>query len=288
VILCYINRKGGCSKTGLSVHSAGTLAAINNTNNINNRICICDLDPQSSASQILLSSKTVESLPKHRTISALFDSRYDPTPEQIVHPTEHPRISIIPSTNDLTEHNLPLTPTPASKTNLTPFLQELSTEYTHIICDCPPNLQFCSWAALLACRSVILAVVPESPSTQGLIYVNRVIEQARVVHPSLSVLGMILTLYNRNLSIHRTYESALRREYGPVVFETPMILSTVFKESVANRKPVEVYAPKSAAALAMRLIVAEMLTRAGEQPDYKPGDGSDTAQNGEGDDGHEG
>ena len=264
MILCFINRKGGCSKTGLTIHSAGTLSATNGANNPagTNRILICDLDPQSSASQILLSSKTVESLPKHRTIAALFDGKYDPTPEQIIHATEHRNISIIPSTNDLSEHNLPLTHTPPSTTGLTPFLSELSAEYSHIICDTPPNLQLCTWAALLASQYAILCVVPESPSTQGLIFVHRMIEQARAGgNAPLKPLGMILTMYNRGLSIHRTYENALRQEYGSQVFANPMVLSTTFKEGVARRQPAEVYAPKSAAAGAMRLIVAEMMSR---------------------------
>ena len=99
---------------------AGALAATGK------HILICDLDPQSSASQIFFGSSTVESLPRRRTVAAVFDRHSDPTPEHVIHPTPVPNISIIPSNNDLSDHNLPLPGgTPVSTTSLTPFLRGL-------------------------------------------------------------------------------------------------------------------------------------------------------------------
>ena len=258
MIVCLVNRKGGCGKTAATIASAGALAATGK------RTLICDLDPQSSASQIFFSSKTVESLPKARTVAAVFDPKYDPTPEHVIHPTTIPNISIIPSSNDLTEHNLPLAQTPVNTTNLTAFLRhEVGTEYSHILIDCPPNLQYCSWAALLASDYVIIPVICESPSTQGLIYVHQAIKTAQTGgNRRLHLLGYLLTLYNRGIGIHQTYKSALIQEYGSLVFDNPMPLAVAFKESVAHHQPVEFFAPRSIAALAMRLIVAEMIARA--------------------------
>ena len=125
--------------------------------------------------------------------------------------------------------------------------------------DCPPNLQFCSWAALLAADYVIIPVICESPSTQGLIYVHQAIRRRQTGgNKRLHLLGYLLTLYNRQIGIHQTYRAALIREYGSLVFDNPMILATAFKESIAHHKPVEFFAPRSTAAQAMRLIVAEL------------------------------
>ena len=119
MIVCLVNRKGGCGKTAATVASAGALTGTGK------HILICDLDPQSSASQIFFGSQTVESLPRRRTVAAVFDRHSDPTPEHVIHPTPVPNISIIPSNNNLSDHNLPLALTPVSTTSLTPFLRQL-------------------------------------------------------------------------------------------------------------------------------------------------------------------
>ena len=47
-----------------------------------------------------------------------------------------------------------------------------------ILIDCPPNLHLCSWASLLASDFVVVPVISEDFSSQGLIYVQKAIDAA--------------------------------------------------------------------------------------------------------------
>lgn len=255
VIICVVNRKGGVSKTSVCFQGSGSLAAKGK------RVLLCDLDSQSSLSQGIFGPKWVEALPKSRTIAALFDPQYDPLPEQLIYTTHIPNVSLIPSNDHLTSHNLPL-PAPGGEA-LGQFLREVRSNYDIILLDCPPNLQLCSWAALLASDFVVVVVVPEEYSSQGLIRVQAAISAAQAGgNPGLRHLGYLLTMHNHRLGVQRAYTQVLRQEYGPMVFSNTMPLATAYKEAIARRVPVSISAPKSVAAVAMDLIVEEILARA--------------------------
>jgi chromosome partitioning protein len=132
-----------------------------------------------------------------------------------------------------------------------------------VLIDCPPNLQLCSWAALLASDFVVVPVIPEDFSSQGLIYVQQAIDAAMMHgNPRLRLLGYMLTMYNRQLGIHKAYEKLLREQYGNLVLETVFPLATAFKEAVSRRHPIAVDKPKSAATDAVKALAEEITHRA--------------------------
>src|SRR5438270_5218794 len=98
----FLNRKGGVGKTSSVFHLAGSFAGL-----FKQRVLVCDLDPQASLSQGYFGPVFVEALPKGRTVAALFDDAYDPRPEDLVHATGFENVSIVPASNDLTDHNTP-------------------------------------------------------------------------------------------------------------------------------------------------------------------------------------
>ena len=258
MIICVVNRKGGVSKTLVSFQAAGTLGAKGK------KVLLCDLDSQSNLSQGIFGPKWVETLPKARSISAVFDNDLDPTPENLVHATHIPGVSLIPSSDTLASHDIPL-PTSGGEA-LGRFLREVQAKFAFdvIWLDCPPSLQLASWSALLASGFVVVAVIPEEYSSQGLIRVRAAIAAAQAGgNPGLRLLGFLPTMHNSRLGIQKAYMQALRREYGSLMFENSMPLSTTYKESVSRRVPVVISAPKSVAAQAMDRIVEEILARAG-------------------------
>ena len=256
MIICIVNRKGGCGKSSSVFHGSAAFAATGS------KVLCVDLDPQASLSQGFFGPKWVESLPKARSITALFDKGYNPVPEQLIYPTPIQDVSVIPASNDLTPHNLSL-PSPGGDA-LGRFLRKLKAEFPVILLDCPPNLQFCSWSALLASDYVLVPVISEDFSAQGLIHVRQTIVEAQSQGNSrLKLLGYLLTMFSKQLAVHRVYEKLLRQEYGPLVFERPMVLAAAFKEAVSRRTPVTLAAPKSVAAQAMKAIVAEIISRVG-------------------------
>ena len=227
MIGCVVNRKGGVSKTSVCFQGSGSLAAQGK------KVLLCDLDSQSSLSQGIFGPKWVEALPKSRTIAAVFDPSYDPLPEQLIYTTHIPNVSLIPSNDHLTAHNLPL-PAPGGEA-LGSFLRQIKSNYDVILLDCPPNLQLCSWSALLSSDFVVVVVIPEEYSSQGLIRVQAAITAAQAGgNPGLRLLGYLPTQHNHRLSVQRAYMQVLRQEYGPLMFEHSMPASTTYKEAVAR------------------------------------------------------
>ena len=71
-------------------------------------------------------------------------------------------------------------------------------------------------------------------------------------NPALSLIGYLITMFNKSLGVHITYEADLRQVYGDDVFATVVPLAKDFKEAVILRKPVGHYKPRSAAAKTVR------------------------------------
>jgi chromosome partitioning protein len=257
IIASFLNRKGGVGKTSSVFHLAGSYALAGC------KVLICDLDPQASLSQGFFGPAYVESLPKDATVAALFDDTLDPTPEDLIHETPFVNLWIVPATNDLTDHNTPRPEESESQNALSEFLAEAQERFDVVLIDCPPNLQLCSWAALLASDFVVVPVIPEDFSSQGLIYVQQAIDAAMTGrNPKLRLLGYMLTMYNRQLGIHKAYEKLLREQYGDLVLDTVFPLATAFKEAVSRRHPISVDKPKSAAAEAVNALASELSYRA--------------------------
>src|SRR5262249_47523438 len=143
------------------------------------------------------------------------------------------------------------------------FLGEVKGGFDLVLVDCPPNLHLCSWAALVASDFVVVPVIPEDFSSQGLIYVQQAIDQAMTrKNPRLRLLGYMLTMYNRQLGIHKAYEKLLRQQYRDLVLENTFLLATAFKEAVSRRRRTWEAKPHSAASEAVEALAWELLDRA--------------------------
>ena len=128
--------------------------------------------------------------------------------------------------------------------------------------DCPPNLHLASWASLVASDALIVPLQPEDFGAQGIADVQESID--RVVagpNPGLKLLGFLITMSNNRLAVHKGFEQLLRTLYGAAVFTTTIPISTDFKESIVQRKPVALYKPRGAAAKVMKALAEEIAAR---------------------------
>jgi cellulose biosynthesis protein BcsQ len=86
-------------------------------------------------------------------------------------------------------------------------------------------------------------------------------ESVDLVATGPNPLGFLLTMHNARLAIHKLYETLLREQYGPAVFETRIPYAADFKEAIAQRKPIAQYKPRGASARAIKALAAELLDR---------------------------
>jgi chromosome partitioning protein len=252
-----LNRKGGVGKTSSVFHLGGTLAKGGR------RVLVVDADPQANLTAGLLGADIARDLPAAATITALFDPDLDPFPEAVIRATTVPGLSILPGSAHLDTHNKPDPHEPGPHhTALRDFLAEVAGEFDVAMVDCPPTIYRASWSALAASRFVIVPVQAEDFGSQGIVSILDALGAVRSsVNPHLILLGFVLTMFNKTLGVHAAYEDGLRRHYGDLVFSANMPLSKDYKESVAARKPIAVYKPRSAAAKAAQVLADEVLTR---------------------------
>ncbi|MBI3861101.1 MAG: ParA family protein [Planctomycetia bacterium] len=255
-VICLINQKGGCGKSSTCFHLSGALAQTGRN------VLLVDADPQGSLSQGFFGSAQVEMLRPEETLAGLFeDQRFLSEFHALSVPTAFERISMVRANQTLARHNVPA-PEQAGLNQyvLRDFLSQLAG-YDLVLIDCPPNLYQASWNALLAADFVAIPVPPEDFGTQGLRVVHQAIQHARVLNPSLELLGHVITRADRRLLVHRSYESRLRQHYQETVFTTVVPEASAFKVALTCRQPVTYHAPRSRAAEVTSQLAAELLSR---------------------------
>ena len=252
-----LNQKGGVGKTSCTHHLAGTLAQMGR------RVLLVDNDPQSSLTQGLWGPVVARQIDPASTIAAIYAGDL-PFPEQVIHPSGIPGISIIPGSRRSTSHNVPDPHLAALEiqTCLRSFLDDVRDQYDLIMIDCPPNLHLCSWAALVASDHLIVPLQPEDYGAQGIIDVTESVAQVLAgPNPALNLLGFLITMINTRKTIHKLYEEMLRERYGAAVFKSMIPEAVDFVEAIAQRKPVAQFKPKGTAAKSIRALADELEIR---------------------------
>lgn len=257
VTISLINQKGGCGKSSSCFHLAGAFARGGA------QVLLVDADPQGSLGQAFFGSAEVETLSVEETLAILFEDEIVLSdPATLAVPTPISGVSLVRANQLLAPHNAPSPETSGLKQQtLVAFLEDLVADFDIILIDCPPNLYQCSWNALLASDFVVVPVPPEDFGTQGLRVVHQAIEHARVLNPTLELLGHLVTRLDRRLLLHQAYERKLRELYGEHVFATTVPEASAFKVALAARKPVSQFSPRSAAAEAIEQLAQELVQR---------------------------
>ena len=255
ITISLANLKGGCSKTNTTYALSAAYAQRSA------RVLVCDTDPQGSIGSSFWSAAHTEAIPKCNTTATLFDLDAPPARvDALVHPSGIEGLSVIPANIALAEYNT--NPQAEGDTiQLAQFLAEVESDYDICLIDTPPSMQRCTVAALMASDWVICPVIPEQPAVEGLSHILRTVEHVRAGgNARLRVLGLLITMWSR-ISVHSAFTKVLRERYERLVFDQVIPTASAYKEAIIKRIPVTIGAPKSAAASAIRSLVAEMDAR---------------------------
>ncbi|MGN0620324.1 MAG: ParA family protein [Porcipelethomonas sp.] len=110
-------------------------------------------------------------------------------------------------------------------------LSVVDSDYDYIFIDSPPGLGFLTVNALSASDYVILPMLPDIFSLQGLVQVYDTIEYVKKsCNPDLEIAGILINRYNRMSKLHR--ESVGTAQMFAQNFDIP-VFSTFIRNSVA-------------------------------------------------------
>jgi chromosome partitioning protein len=256
--VAFLNKKGGVGKTSTVHHLGGTLAKRGL------RVLLVDADPQASLTQGLLGPEVAEELDPRETIASILDEDGGLPPARLVRPTAFPNLFILPGSEAAYRTNLtePWACPGLQQVALRDALAEVHESFDLVLIDCPPHPQLWAWNALAAADGVVVPVQPEDYGAQGLRSIRETIAHATAaVNPRLTIVGYLVSMYQKALSVHVTYEGHLRNLHGGDVFEAVIPMAKDYKEAVTFRRPICDHKPKSAAAKATAVLADEFLAR---------------------------
>jgi chromosome partitioning protein len=133
--------------------------------------------------------------------------------------------------------------------------------YDYVLIDCPPSLGILTVNALAAADYALVPLQAQQFAAYGLNYFLDTMNEVRSeFNEQLSLLGVVLTMYNSRTKVSQDVAAEMREALGERVFDTVIRSATVLGE-VATRGPVQVYSPRSEAANEYNRLAEEVIKR---------------------------
>lgn len=236
-VFAIANQKGGVGKTTTSV----SLAAALRTNK--KRVLLIDTDPQCNSTDTYRAKVQNET-----TLYDVFKERIS-----IREAIQKTAAGDIVASDKLLEDADQLFTQQGREYILREALEEIQGEYDYIIIDTPPRLGVMLSNALTAANSVIIAVVADRYSLQGLSELLVTIKNCRkYANKHLQIEGLLLTMFNARTNLSKDVLSTVNQiaeKFETKVFTTQIRASVAAKEAQTNQQTIFDYAPYSTTGL---------------------------------------
>ncbi len=246
-IISVVNQKGGVGKTTTAVNLA-TIFAI-----MNKKTLIIDIDSQGNSSSGLGISQADRKYTSFDILNNLISI------EQAAIKSEVPNLKIIPSNINLAGIEIELSRKKDNKFILKNQLVLLEESYDLIIIDCPPSLNLVTVNALVASTQVLIPMLCDYYSLEGLSHLLKTIEYIKLdLNSNLKILGVLLTMYDKRSKLTEMVEKDVRGCLEAKVFKTVIPRNVRVSEAPSHGKSVVMYDHKSSGALAYIQLVQEI------------------------------
>ncbi len=249
-IIAFANQKGGVGKTTTAINIGASLASIKK------RVLLIDLDQQGNAGTGLGFVRAAHNQSAYGVIMGNANAADN------ILTTAIPGLHLLPSSQALAGADIDLLDMPNREFRLRDALVPIAGHYDYILLDCPPALGFLTINALTAADSVIVPLQCEFFALEGIQQLMDTISIVREKwNPDLSVLGVLLTMYDKRYGLTRAVEEDVRSTFGELVFKTVVPRNVRVSEAPSHGKPALFYDFNSTGAQAYLRVATEVVQR---------------------------
>lgn len=252
ITIAVANQKGGVGKTTSAVNLATAFAAIGW------RTLLVDLDPQGNASTGL-------GIESDRRGQSSYELLVDGVPlDDCILPTQIPDLDIVPAKVDLSGAEIEM----VEMHERTGLLRGGLAEARHDICfiDCPPSLGLLTLNALAAADRLLVPLQCEFYALEGLSQLLNTVEQVQQrFNPSLAIVGIALTMFDRRNRLTDQVSDDVRSVLGKLVFDAVVPRNVRLSEAPSHGMPAIVYDHNCTGSRAYMDLARELIGRLPEK-----------------------
>ncbi len=169
-------------------------------------------------------------------------------------------LHLVPATADLAGANIDLVDMEQREFRLYNVLRQVRMDYDYIIIDSPPSLGLLTINGLVASDSVIIPVQAEYYALEGL---GQLLETIQLVQnnlqPKLSIMGAVVTLYDRRNRLARQVVREMRQHFPGHVFESVIPRNVRLAEAPSFGQPITIFDALNKGANAYKALAKEIL-----------------------------
>lgn len=222
-ILSIAIQKGGSGKTTTTINLAAALQQLGK------KVLVVDLDPQANMTQALGFSEDPDVSMYNLFRMEANGEAYDL--QEVI--TEGSGLPILPATLELANTELELAPVFGRERILARILDQLpQEEYDWILLDCPPSLGLITVNALTASDLVLMPLQAEFLPMKGVeSFLKTFTLVQKQLNPRLSLLGLVLTRYDKRTSLNKDMQITLRERYGENVFNAKIHINVALAKA---------------------------------------------------------
>jgi chromosome partitioning protein len=255
-VIAIANQKGGVGKTTTAINLGTALAAIGE------HVLIIDLDPQGNASTGLGIDRRSR---RHSTYELLIG---EASVRDAIMPTAVPRLSIAPSTLDLSGLELEMSQARDRALRLRNALAPLrgaapaDNTLSYVLIDCPPSLNLLTINAMAAADAVLVPLQCEFFALEGLSQIIQTVAGVKAaLNPDLVIHGIVLTMHDARNNLSNQVVADVRQNSGEKVYSTVIPRNVRISEAPSYGKPVLVYDLKCVGSEAYLRLATEIIAR---------------------------